>query len=429
MLNEYDDQLITAKVAAIAKMLPGTDDNGDQTIPPISDATLQHPPSLAFENAILERFYEALIGAKVVGEEKAAKLIFLAVTSRLLDEPVSLVIKGPSSGGKSYIVEQVLKFFPPCAFYALTAMSEHALAYSQEPLVHRMLVLYEAAGLNSDMATYMMRSLLSEGRVRYETVEKVKGGGMKPRLIEREGPTGLIITTTAFELHPENETRLISVNVTDTPAQTKAVLRAIASEVTQEPDYYVWHALQLWLKTQKNAATIPYADILADLVPPDAVRLRRDFKALLSLIRAHAILHQAGRARDGEERIIATLEDYGVVRDLVMGPMSEGVGKSVSATVRETVQAVNELSSMLPLGQAGISLTQLVKKMGLDKSTIYRRVKGAIKKGYLNNLEEKKSKPARLEMGDAMPGEEGIFPTVAVLQSKWRGIQDEESPF
>ena len=40
------------------------------------------------------------------------------------------------------------------------------------------------------------------------------------RLIEREGPTGLLVTTTAISLHAENETRLISIPVDDTPEQT-----------------------------------------------------------------------------------------------------------------------------------------------------------------------------------------------------------------
>jgi hypothetical protein len=138
-------------------------------------------------------------------------------------------MKGPSSGGKSYLTERVLGFFPDEAYHALTAMSEHALAYSEEPLSHRFLVIYEAAGMNSDFQTYLMRSLLSEGRLRYETVEKTSEG-MKPRLIEREGPTGLIVTTTAVKLHPENETRLISLTVTDTQQQTRDIMAALADE-------------------------------------------------------------------------------------------------------------------------------------------------------------------------------------------------------
>src|SRR5438105_1676967 len=101
-----------------------------------------------------------------------------------MDRPVSVAVKGPSSGGKSFVVESTLKFFPSEAFYALTAMSDRALAYSSEPLKHRLLVIYEAAGMASDFATYLIRSLLSEGRLRYETVEKTKEG-LVPRLIPR----------------------------------------------------------------------------------------------------------------------------------------------------------------------------------------------------------------------------------------------------
>ena len=139
---------------------------------------------------ILERFAEELARSGVAGEARIAKLLYLAVTSRLLEKPVSIALKGPSSGGKSHVVERVLSFVPDSAYYALTAMSERTLAYSEEPIKHRFLVIYEAAGMSGEFATYLMRSLLSEGRVRYETVEKTSEG-MKPHLIEREGPTGL----------------------------------------------------------------------------------------------------------------------------------------------------------------------------------------------------------------------------------------------
>src|SRR5215216_1417375 len=182
---------------------------------------------LAQESDILGRFAEELARSGVAGESRIAKLLYLAVTSRLLERPVRVALKGSSSGGKSYVVERVLSFFPKSAYYALTAMSERTLAYSEEPIKHRFLVIYEAAGMSGEFATYLMRSLLSEGRVRYETVEKTSEG-MKPRLIEREGPTGLIVTTTAVKLHPENETRLLSLTVTDTQEQTRAVMAALA---------------------------------------------------------------------------------------------------------------------------------------------------------------------------------------------------------
>jgi hypothetical protein len=36
--------------------------------------------------------------------------LYRAVTSRLLDRPVSVAVKGPSAGGKSFVVESTLKF-------------------------------------------------------------------------------------------------------------------------------------------------------------------------------------------------------------------------------------------------------------------------------------------------------------------------------
>ena len=143
-------------------------------------------------------------------------------------------MKGVSGGGKSYTVEITLTFLPAEACYVLSAMSERALAYSTEPLAHRMLVIYEAAGVQGDFSSYLVRSLLSEARVRYETVEKTPDG-LRARLIEREGPDRFDrCTTTANQLHPENETRLLSLTVTDTQAHTSAVL-ALARRSARRP--------------------------------------------------------------------------------------------------------------------------------------------------------------------------------------------------
>jgi hypothetical protein len=371
---------------------------------------------------VLERFAEELARAGVAGEARTAKLLYLALTSRLLERPVSVALKGPSSGGKSYLVDRVLSFFPESAYYALTAMSDRTLAYSEEPIRHRFLVVYEAAGMSGEFATYLMRSLLSEGRVRYETVEKTSEG-IKPRLIEREGPTGLIVTTTAVKLHPENETRLLSLTVSDTQAQTQAVMAALADEVGEAvPDLEVWHALQIWLASAEHRVTVPYAKKLAKLVPPVAVRLRRDFGALLNLIRAHALLHQATRERDAEGRIVATIEDYAIVRELVADLVSEGIEATVPETVRDTVEAVKRLreaSSGEP-----VTVVELARELKLDRSAVSRRVRNAKDRGYLRDLEENPRKPSRLVLGDTLPADVQILPEPEAVRA---GMQERAS--
>ncbi len=364
--------------------------------------------TLAREPDILQRFAQDFARLGVAGESRLGKLVYLAVTSRLLQKPVSVAVKGPSSGGKSYTVEQALRFFPDSAYYALTAMSEHALAYSDEPLSHRFLVIYEAAGMSSDFQTYLIRSLLSEGKVRYETVEKTSEG-MKPRLIEREGPTGLIVTTTAPRLHPENETRLLSLTVTDTREQTASVLAALAEEAASEgPDLGEWRALQGWLEAGDRCVTIPYARKLASLVPPIAVRLRRDFGALLNLIRAHALLHRASRERDRKGQVVASVEDYARVRELVADLVSEGVEAAVPPTMRETVEALIRLHAD---ESEPVTVAALAEELELDRSAAWRRARTATDRGYLKNLEDRKGRPARLVPGDPLPADIEVLPT------------------
>jgi MarR family len=360
---------------------------------------------LILEPDILGRFGAEIERAGLAGESRNAKVLYLALTTRLLDRPVNVVVKGPSSGGKNFLVKNAVRFFPPEAYWSRTGMSDRTLAYSDEDFRHRHLVLYEAAGMTSDFATYLIRSLLSEGCIEYEFVEKTSAG-LRSRIIKKEGPTGLITTTTAARLHPENETRLLSLTVTDTAAQTKAVMLAQADEAedARTMDYEPWHAYQLWLASGGPRVVIPFAKALAGEIPAVAVRLRRDFPMLLSLIKAHALLHRERRARDERRQIVATLVDYGTVRELISDLFSEGIQATVKRELRETVEAVQGLA------REELSVAEITEALGLDKSSVSRRVKVAISKGYLINLETCKGKRARIALGDPMPDDIEILP-------------------
>jgi hypothetical protein len=381
--------------------------------------------TLAGEESILERFYTTLRASGVAGERRTAMILYLALTSRRLDRPVSVAVKGPSSGGKSFLVERVAKYFPESAVYALTAMSEKTLAYSDEPIKHRFLILYEASGMGGDFQTYLIRSLLSEGRLRYETLEKTNEG-IKPRLIEREGPTGLIVTTTMDRLHPENETRLLSLLVTDTQEQTGQVLRALADEELTPPERGEWLALQEWLEGASRSVTIPFAGILAEMIPPVAVRLRRDFSAVLNLIRAHALLHQRTRELDEKGRVIATVEgDYRTVRELVGDLVAEGVDATVSATLRETVRVVQALVD--EGDDDAVSLTQIAAELKLDKSAASRRVRSATFKGYVKNLEDRKGRPGRYLPGEPLPDDVVVLPTAEEVLHRCEALHSDDA--
>jgi hypothetical protein len=377
-------------------------------------ALVHKAPALAYESDLLGRLAKDIKQLGHAGEERACKLVYLCATSRLLDKIVSLVAKGPSAAGKSATIDRVLTFIPDEALVSLSGMSEKYLVYDDRPIKHKMLVLHEAAGMSGEYASYLIRTLLSEGCLRHGTVESTSEG-LKPVLVEREGPAGLITSTTQISLHAENETRLISIPIDDTRSQTAAVMAAIAAGNGHIVDMAEWHELQFWLADGECRVEVPFAGVLAKLIPPIAVRLRRDFGSLLGLVRAHALLHRATRDTDEHGRIVATLDDYAVVRDLVDDLISDGLGAQVTDATRETVQAVAGIVGDDTAKR--VTNKQLEDVLKLDQSAVSRRVRKAISQGYLINDEDRPRKPTRLKLGDPLPEDQVILPTVEDVEA------------
>ena len=332
--------------------LPKPSSKAEKVVQADTRRTPGQAPELALENDILRCFLADLQRAGVAGEERLGQLVYLALTSRLLpwgkvgERPISILAKGTSSTGKSHTTQTVLRFFPDEAFVSLGSFSKRYLFYAEEDFAHRFVVVPEWASIKEDEEIVaVLRVLLSEGRIIHGTVE---GEGRRTaRRIEKNGPTGVLITTTEAAVDPEMETRVLSVLTDDTPEQTRRVFASIAAQEFENElvDFHRWHELQSWLADRGEARVVlPFVLALSQLMPATATRLRRDFVSVLSLVRAHATLHQAQRERDGQGRIIATIEgDYAPVRSLVGDVIAEGVEATVTDAMRETVEAVQEL--------------------------------------------------------------------------------------
>ena len=348
----------------------------------------------------------------VVGEENNLKFLYLAMTSRLLPKIVSAVIKGSSSSGKSYVLRSIMDLFPDSAYYNLTSASPKALYYLNEPFSHRFLVLMEADGLSEEME-YIVRTLLSEGKISYDTVEKVDERLQVVR-IDTEGPTGLLTTTTRPYLHRENETRFFSLNTQDNETQTKSVLEREAYEAANMESYHdvdvtPFVDYQKWLEIKGNRnVVVPFIQEIADKTLSNVPRLRRDFSALISLIRSHAILHQQSREVDKDGNIIATIEDYAVVYELVNEVMDYAAGESVKPAVREVVEVIGKM--LFATGRDTVRPSDVIKKMDGEKSKpwVYSNVKIALAEGYLLNDGNYKNKELRL--GDPLPDDKRVLP-------------------
>ena len=164
-------------------------------------------------------------------------------------------------------------------------------------------------------------------------------------------------------------------------------------------------------RTARRLVFVPFADALAELIPAGATRLRRDFGALLNLVRAHAILHRANRQQDEDGDLLATVEgDYAPVRLLVGDVIAESVEASVTPAMRETIEAVQEL---LDEGMEHVSAKALVDHLGVGRSAAYDRIRRALFAGYLSNEAGKNERGYKLKIGSPLPGDEAFLPSLA----------------
>jgi len=270
------------------------------------------------------------------------------------------------------------------------------------------MVIFEAAGVGSAFLDTLIRTLISEKIIKYE----VKG-----ETITKEGPTGFITTTTSDSLrNKENETRYLPFVSDESVEQNAAVILAKAKKVKEGSgkkiyDWGNWLAFHEWLALSKTKYAIPYAVSLAKLTNCDESRIRRDVDAVHNLIGAHAVIHQKNRKINSKGIVIASKKDYSAVYKIIAKALSSTVGASRSdiKTVKEVERTLKELNLN------SISMTNLAKRLGVNKTTVSRNVGSPISKGYLVNKETKKGVEAKLTLGKPIQENIKILPSPKTL--------------
>ena len=367
---------------------------------------------------LLRQLADACAFYGVAGERKNVCLLYLALTSRLLDEPISITIKGESSAGKSYVLDRVLWLFPKKAYWVLTGMSPQALFYTKESFAHRTVVITERPGMKK--AEYTIRTLQSERRISFATVGG-PGGNQEPMTIEKEGPTNFITTTTDAVADVQNETRLWPLMADETAEQNARVLKMQGKELegrvpsrSEASALKVAHAMQYLLEPKR--VVIPYGGWLAERMPTDAIRIRRDFPRLGAAIRAMALLHQYQRGEDKKGRLVATVADYAMVRALLADTFDSSL-QPINPKTRELVKVVREIyeekREHTLWDSVHVTVYDIQKRTGRGQTSITTWLKPAIEAGHLQNVGGGRSGQRwKLVPGYAKSIGESILPTV-----------------
>jgi len=252
----------------------------------------------------------------------------------------------------------------------------------------------------------------------YDVVEKnARTGRFETRRVRKPGPTGLVTTGTRSP-GQQLGTRLLEDTVPDDPQQTRMVMHAHARSVMppkgSAPDVEPFLAAQRWLALAGvKQVAVPFADELADLVPATGVRMRRDFRQLLTCIQAIALLYQCQRARTQEGWVEATIDDYARARELLAPIFDTIAAEGATPAIRATVEAIKP-------GQE-LSAAELAKRLNLSKATVSWRVNRAVESGWLVNNETRRGHAHKLALGAPLPDATSALPTPERVREVFEG--------
>jgi DNA primase len=254
-----------------------------------------------------------------VGEAENKLLAYVVAVSRKLARPLGMIIQGPSTSGKTDLVEKVLRLCPEEDVFASTRLTPQSLYYMglQDPhvLAHKVVAIEESKG--AEEANYAIRVLLTRGRLDLQTTLH-----QTPVHIVLHGPVAYLETTTEELTNDETANRVLQVRTDTSEAQTRAILEAQRrrAAIVAAPNHQAivarHQAAQRLL--QPYAVMIPFAERIP--FPTHHTRARRDHQRLLDLIGAIAFLHQYQRpqgAAHGTPFIKAIPEDYALAAQLM----------------------------------------------------------------------------------------------------------------
>lgn len=314
-----------------------------------------------------------------VGEEINKKMLYLSFTSRLMSESISCIIKGESSSGKSSLVHTMIELFPREDILKFSFITPKALVHFPNDISHKILFLQERQG--AEAGDYSIRTVLSEKELSILATIKDELSGAFRSEEKRIKADGLVYveTTTKERIHNENQTRLFDLFIDESTEQTARILKAEAEEIDREEiekELRTWRALQ-W-KLIPCQVIIPFSKALSDTFPVEKIRARRDFKRFLSLIKAHALLHQFQREQDNKNRIIATIEDLKAILPLSEVALLQSL-KELSLRQEKVLTVIQE-----GFKDGSFSLGELRKKLNINARTLRRYLKEFERDGLLD---------------------------------------------
>lgn len=387
--------------------------------------------SLLRDPKLLEHVSNDITSLGVVGENNNKLILYLVGTSTQLPRPLAAIVRGASSSGKSFLTEKVASLFPPEVVLYATSLTTNALYYFPSgALRHQWIVAGERSRIQDDdkaEATRALREMIEGGKLS-KAVPMKEGDRIVTAVIKQEGPIAYSETTTLSHIDEEDANRCLLLNTDEGQSQTERILAATAEAATGRDRPNVDHIRTMHYAIQRmiprTDVVIPFAEVLADFYPGERIEGRRDFRHLLQLVKASALLFFKQRNRDTNGRVIATLNDYAVAERLARGPLGVATG-GISDGARFYLVQLRE-----KFGEDNFSTSQAKKLGSASRRTLTNRLHELNATGAVEQTEPPKGNvPAKWKLTGVTPKvDASILPTVEQMREAFEQYQHADKP-
>ncbi len=378
--------------------------------PTMSDDEQKEAIELLKSKDLLNRIISDFDALGLIGERHNKLLGYVAAVSRLMPDPLGVLVLSRSGAGKTCLQDAVCKFVPPEQCIQYTRLTGQSLFYRDaNSLKNKLLAIEEEEGMQDAM--YSIRTLQSSQKLSIaSTRTDAKTGKMSVDEYTVYGPVVVMISTTNPEaLDPETRQRFLILTIDESEEQTKSILNAqrqknrlsffrMSSDESSVTRTH--HNMQRLLRQ----LTPVFPDELEIRYPYGRLQMRREQGKYLSLIKAIALLHQYQRKTGTLKRMDGAKVDYVMVdkKDVELAlelgrmvfhrnvddvsPTGRRLLAEIARLVTEKYEALKADTRDLLISQVPFTRKELREQTGWSEAQVRQNIGPLAELGYIGVL-------------------------------------------
>ena len=384
-------------------------DSSTAEVPKITEKEKKEALDLLKSRTLFKEIIDDFTAIGLIGEAHNKLLGYISAVSRLIAEPLGVLVLSRSGAGKTSLQEAVCKFVPPESCIQYTRLTGQSLFYREEnALKNKVLAIEEEEGMQDAM--YSIRTLQSSQKLSVATTRTdAKTGKLSVDEYTVYGPVVVMISTTNPDaLDPETRQRFLVLTIDESEQQTREILQSqvyrntlTGCKVTMDESSILrkHHNMQRLLKP-----LIPmFPDGLKIQYPYKRLQMRREQKKYISLIRTITFLNQYQRKTGTVKRLDDSTVDYVLVDDADV-KLAKKLGSQVfhrnvddvSPTGRTLLKHISQFllekqekhladnpDEIYLLNQIPFTRKELRERIGWSEPQVRQNIKPLVELGYL----------------------------------------------